>query len=55
MDMENENEDYFLGEIVYRIESISGKITYCLDIIDEEKQMDRFFESKTKSLLAEFL
>jgi len=52
--MEKENEDYLLGEIVYRIESVSGKIIDCLNSIDVDKQMDRFFEYRAKSLLAEF-
>jgi hypothetical protein len=55
MAVENKVEDCLLAIIAWRIESISEKIKYCLHSIDHKKQMDRFFEFKTTSLLGQFL
>ena len=52
--MRNENDGYLLREIVYEIESVSGKVIDCLNSIDLEKQMGELFEFRAKLLLAEF-
>ena len=53
--MEDEYEDFLIGEIVHKIDFVSGKTIDSLNSVDWEKQMDRFFEYRTKSLTAEFL